>query len=253
MHRTFQKPLGYAGDYEMVNMMTRNPFQGDSIFAKMLNAFFLNTPPVIAHRNRIDYLTQLLDFETQRVARQGRTAKVLNLGCGPAMEVQRFLKDSPLNQHVEFTLLDFNDETVAYTERVLNQIKNKYDSNSILRVIKKSAAQLLKENAKFGRDSYDFVYCAGLFDYVPDAACVKLLELFYELAAPGGLILVSNVDACNPSRGWMECMVDWYLVYRDAQQMRALIPQWISQDATQILAEATSVNIFAKIRKPENA
>ena len=28
--RTYAKPLGYAGDYEMVNMMTRNPFEGES-------------------------------------------------------------------------------------------------------------------------------------------------------------------------------------------------------------------------------
>src|ERR1035438_1962009 len=29
--RTFEKPLGYAGDYEMVNMITRNSFEGNSL------------------------------------------------------------------------------------------------------------------------------------------------------------------------------------------------------------------------------
>ncbi|MGH7953511.1 MAG: hypothetical protein ACREFE_16570, partial [Limisphaerales bacterium] len=37
--RTFDKPLGYAGDYEMVNMMFRNSFQGASLFAKMINVY----------------------------------------------------------------------------------------------------------------------------------------------------------------------------------------------------------------------
>jgi extracellular factor (EF) 3-hydroxypalmitic acid methyl ester biosynthesis protein len=252
MRRTFEKPLGHAGDYEMVNMMVRNPFEGDSLFAKVLNNFFLNTPPVVAHRNRIDYLTQLLDFETYRVARQGRMVKVFNLGCGPATEIQRFLTDSSLNQNVEFTLLDFNDETVAYTERALTQIKDKYDCNSTLRVIKKSVAQLLKENAKFGRNSYDFVYCAGLFDYVPDAACAKLLELFYELVVPGGLVLVSNVHVNNPSRGWMEYMVDWHLIYRDADQMNDICPRHIPKEQIRVFIEPTGVNIFTEIRKPEN-
>jgi extracellular factor (EF) 3-hydroxypalmitic acid methyl ester biosynthesis protein len=252
MHRTFQKPLGYAGDYEMVSMMTRSPFQGGSIFAKILNTFFLNTPPVVAHRNRIDHLTQTLDFETQRAARRGRRARVFNLGCGPAVEVQRFLTHSPLNQNIEFTLLDFNDETVAYTQRTLDQIKQKNSSASTLRVIKKSVVQLLKENSRFGRGSYDLVYCAGLFDYLTADVCAKLVDLFYELAAPGGLVLVSNVDASNPSRGWMEYVVDWNLIHRDAQQMAALLPGRVSKDAIRIVAEPTSVNIFAEIRKPEN-
>ena len=252
MHRTFQKPLGYAGDYEMVSMMTRSPFQGDSLFAKILNTFFLNTPPVVAHRNRIDHLTQTLDLETQRATRRGRRARVFNLGCGPAVEVQRFLTHSPLNQDVEFTLLDFNDETVAYTQRTLDQIKQKNNSESTLRVVKKSVVQLLKENSRFGHGSYDLVYCAGLFDYLTADVCARLVDLFYELAAPGGLVLVSNVDASNPSRGWMEFMVDWNLIYRDAQQMAALLPEWVSRDDVRIVAEPSSVNLFAEIRKPEN-
>jgi extracellular factor (EF) 3-hydroxypalmitic acid methyl ester biosynthesis protein len=65
-------------------------------------------------------------------------------------------------------------------------------------------------------------------------------------------VLVSNVDASNPSRGWMEYVVDWNLIYRDAQQMAALLPERVSKDAIRIVAEPTSVNIFAEIRKPEN-
>ena len=53
VYRTFQKPLGYAGDYEMVNMMFREPYEGGSLFAKMVNTYALQLPPIIAHRNRI--------------------------------------------------------------------------------------------------------------------------------------------------------------------------------------------------------
>jgi len=49
-YRTYQKPLGYAGDYEMVNMILRDPFEGGSMFAKALNAWFLIQPPAEAHR-----------------------------------------------------------------------------------------------------------------------------------------------------------------------------------------------------------
>ncbi|MEW6159954.1 MAG: SAM-dependent methyltransferase, partial [Verrucomicrobiota bacterium] len=113
-YRTFHKPLGYAGDYEMVNMMLRDPLEGSSMFAKLLNLFFLNTPPVVAHRNRISLLEEWLAEQVARTAREdGRRCRVFNLGCGPAGEIQRFLARSGLADAVEFTLMDFNDETLA--------------------------------------------------------------------------------------------------------------------------------------------
>jgi extracellular factor (EF) 3-hydroxypalmitic acid methyl ester biosynthesis protein len=253
MRRTFEKPLGYAGDYEMVNMMERNPFQGDSLFAKILNTFFLNTPPVVAHRNRIVSLAECLQLETQRLMLKGRTAKIFNLGCGPALEIQKFLMDSQFSENADFTLLDFNDETVEYTQRTLEQVGRKYDSDCMIRVLKKSVAQLLKENSKFKPGSYDLVYCAGLFDYLPDPVCKKLTELFYKLVAPGGLVLVSNVHVNNPSRGWMEYMVDWHLIYRDTELMSGILPDEVSKEQIRIFVEPLGVNIFAEIRKPENA
>ena len=75
-YRTYQKPLGYAGDYEMVNMLLRNPQEGSSVFAKVLNVWFLAQPPAQAHRNRIQYLTQKLMEESARLRPQGRVAKI---------------------------------------------------------------------------------------------------------------------------------------------------------------------------------
>jgi len=63
LFRTYTKPLGYAGDYEMVNMMLRDPYEGSSAFAKILNYALLNTEPVVAHRNRIDFLVDMLRGE----------------------------------------------------------------------------------------------------------------------------------------------------------------------------------------------
>jgi extracellular factor (EF) 3-hydroxypalmitic acid methyl ester biosynthesis protein len=252
MRRTYEKPLGYAGDYEMVNMMAREPYQGDSLFAKILNMFFVNTPPVVAHRNRIDSLTEHLLYEVFRTSTKGKPTKIFNLGCGPALEIQRFLAKSPLTDEVEFTLLDFNDETVEYTQRNLAQICRKYDSDCMVRVIKKSVAQLIKDSSAFARGSYDLVYCAGLFDYLPDPVCSKLMAIFWELVAPGGLLLVSNVHSNNPSRGWMEYMVDWHLIYRNVEQMNEILPPEVSREQIRIFVEEIGVNIFAELRKPEN-
>src|SRR5207249_3652999 len=107
-YRAYAKPLGYAGDYEMVNIILRDDFEGASLFAKLLNFCFVRQPPALAHRNRVDYLVQALVQESSRVGASNRTARVLNLGCGPAVEVQRFLAQHELSNHTDFALLDFN-------------------------------------------------------------------------------------------------------------------------------------------------
>ena len=81
-YRTYHKPLGYAGDYETVNMILREPLEGSSMFAKTINMWLLRQPSAEAHRNRIKYLTQQLVKETHRLAQQGSIAQIFSLGCG---------------------------------------------------------------------------------------------------------------------------------------------------------------------------
>lgn len=255
IHRTYFKPLGYAGDYEMVNMMVRDPFEGASLFAKVINNIFLTTPPVVAHRDRLTYLTRLLTEETQRTLRRKTSVKIFNLGCGPAKEVQDFLATEEMARHTEFTLLDFNDETLAYTTRTLAGINLRREHQAKIQLIKKSVNQLIKEAMKIQNSPvrYDFVYCAGLFDYLSDPVCRNLVGLFYELATPGGLVIATNVADPNPSRNWMEYVLDWHLVYRNARQLAALAPAAAPPDAVRVSAVGDGLNIFLEVRKPEHA
>src|SRR5262249_48777578 len=78
VYRTFQKPLGYAGDYEMVNMIARDPYEGSSLFAKAINLWFLKQPPAEAHRNRVEFLKEKLIAESVRMSSQGKPLRVIN-------------------------------------------------------------------------------------------------------------------------------------------------------------------------------
>jgi len=256
MYRTFQKPLGYAGDYEMVNMMLKDSFQGASTFAKILNTFFLSTPPVVAHRNRVDYMVDMLNRELLRVKRKGGHGRIFNVGCGPAQEIQRFLSHLPFPARPEFTLLDFNEETLQHVQSVLSAIKNRYAPETSLNFIKRSVHHLLKTSVRATegtKEKFDLVYCAGLFDYLSHNVCRQLTSIMYEWLAPGGLLLVTNVDANNPSVGWMEYVVDWHLFYRNADEMLSLAPKLAPPDSVRILAEPTGLNTILEVRKPENA
>jgi extracellular factor (EF) 3-hydroxypalmitic acid methyl ester biosynthesis protein len=253
VYRTFYKPLGYAGDYEVVNMMFRDPYEGGSLFAKMVNVYALQLPPIIAHQNRITFLTERLADETLRVARSNPVMRVFNLGCGPAQEIQRFLADSSLCDMASFTLCDFNEETLAYASKLLHDLKRQHGRKTQLNLVKKSVQQLLKQADRTiqyaPEEQFDFIYCAGLFDYLQDKVCRKLMSVFYEMLAPGGLLLATNVDL-HPSRGEMECFLEWHLIHRNTQQMAALAPPEVSPEDMVIKRDATGVNLFLEIRRP---
>jgi extracellular factor (EF) 3-hydroxypalmitic acid methyl ester biosynthesis protein len=253
LFRTFQKPLGYAGDYEMVNMMMRDPFEGGSMFAKLVNRIFLSTPPVVAHQYRIDYLTQQLVAEAQRAAVCRRALRVYNLGCGPALEIQRFVANSDLSNWTEFSLLDFSDETLAHANRVLGEIKTRCQRSTKIQTVRKSVQQVLKDAGKpSAAPKYDMIYCAGLFDYLTDQVCRRLMNYFFDLLAPGGLLIATNVSAPNPSINWMEYVLDWYLVYRTAAQFRNVAPDRAPADSVSVQAIGTGVNIALEVRKPHD-
>ena len=255
VHRVFQKPLGYAGDYEMVNMILRDPIEGSSLFAKVVNSYFVTAAPAEAHRNRVTYLSEMLATETRRIARQGGIAKIFNLGCGPAKEVQHFLAYDDLSDRADLALLDFNDETLELTGRLLNDIKMKHRRTTRLNMIKRSVHQILKEGPRIGETEkgvrYDVVYCAGLFDYLSDRICQRLLEIFYEMLAPGGLLVATNVDASNPDRLKMEYIMDWHLIYRNREQFLNLAPKKAAPETCRVLMDITGVNIFLEINKPK--
>jgi len=237
----------------MVNMMFRDPLEGGSLFAKLVNIYAMQLPPIVAHRNRIEYLGRKLETEALRGAAQKRGLRIFNMGCGPAVEVQRFLAGSQLSQHAQFTLVDFNDETLTRTLQILDGLKQQHARRTVFRPVKKSVNLLIKSAARgedYARpDQYDLIYCAGLFDYLTNQACQQLMNIFYTMLAPGGLLIATNVDE-HPAKNQMEYFLEWYLVHRGNDAMRALAPPAANPRDISLKRDATGVNLFLEVRKP---
>ncbi len=249
LYRTYTKPLGFAGDYEMVNMMLRNPYEGSSAFAKLLNFALLNTEPVVAHRNRIDFLVEKLRSECMRRVNRGKT-RIFNLACGPAMEVQRFLRECEESDLAEIDLLDFNSETLIYTRQRIQEARMFGGRETHVRYFQRSVHQLLRAASQGGEEeftNYDVVYCAGLFDYLSQRVCKRLVELFCSMIRPGGIVIVTNVAQSNPRKAWMEYVMEWNLIYRDENDMNDLVPEGLNLKGTTVRADATGVNLFLEI------
>ncbi|MEQ1837418.1 MAG: class I SAM-dependent methyltransferase [Candidatus Nitrotoga sp.] len=245
--RTYTKPLGYAGDYQMVNQIIDNPRQGPSTYFQMVNAAFLQTAVAAAHRNRIDILVSFLTRMADAAMQAGRTFRILNVGCGPAIEVQRFLQTYPHPEILSFELVDFSEETLAWTRAKLSSIISRIGKPITIHYVHDSVHQLLKRRIDTSTDSareFDAVYCAGLFDYLSDKVCSRLTAHFAARTQRGGALLITNVHSSNTMRFVMEHVLEWYLIYRDATNLEKILP---SQSIMgKIYTDETGVNIFAE-------
>jgi len=252
MYRTFVKPLGYAGDYEMMSMIVRNGMEGSSLFVKLINAYLLDQPPCRAVRNRVGFLNRKIIQETSRVALRGQPAKIFAIACGPAWEAVNFIAEHPLADQAEFHLLDFNEETLRYTAAKVEEVKRRHNRKTPVKFIKNSVQNLLRAGGKkSGQPEYDLIYCSGLYDYLSDNVCKALNTHLYDLLKPGGLLVVGNFAPWTPGQNLMEHLMDWFLIYRDGQQLEKLAPAQAAPDDCVVRAEHAGANIFLEARKPE--
>lgn len=252
VYRTFAKPLGYAGDYQMVNQILGNPREGPSTYFELVNYMFLQAGVAQAHRNRVDILHTRLQELVGAARAEGRPLRVLNVGCGPAVELQRLVAGLQDFGQMELVLMDFSEETLQYArERIDEVARVAGHAPPRIELRHESVHQLLKRSARdeavAPHEQFDYIYCAGLFDYLADKACARLISYFDSRLKPGGRLLVTNVHSYNPERYWMEHFMEWYLIYRNEEGIQRLFPSSLAQ--TRTYTDATNINLFAEAFK----
>jgi len=112
----------------------------------------------------------------------------------------------------EFVALDQDEASLAVVSRDYAHLG--------IRTMPGSVRQILSGKAKLGQ--YDFVYAAGLFDYLSGPVAAALACRMLEITRPGGLMLIPNFLTSVPDSGYMEAFMDWHLIYRNHADMWAL-------------------------------
>jgi extracellular factor (EF) 3-hydroxypalmitic acid methyl ester biosynthesis protein len=243
MRRAHDKPLGYAGDYEMMNMLYRSHAEGGSLFARAVNLYATQEAAARANINRLTYLDDKIRAAVAASTRE--RIRVASIGCGPAQEIRVLLERAPeLGPRLEVALIDQEERSIAYCERTLAPVAVR--SGARIQFIRESIRRLLgAKRLSQALGQRELIYSAGLFDYLSDRSFSALLGTLYEALSPGGLVAVGNVASNNPSRYAMEYFSDWFLIHRTADQLRALAakltpaPQQICVDS-----EPLRVNLF---------
>jgi extracellular factor (EF) 3-hydroxypalmitic acid methyl ester biosynthesis protein len=253
LYRTYSKPLGFAGDYEMMNMIVRNQSEGQSLYAKVINSYLLSQVAPQAVRNRVGFLQDRILSETSRVARAGGVANIFCIACGPAWEARNFVAESPLADRARFRLLDFNEETLEHARVKMEEASRHNHRKTTVEVVKNSVQNLLKAGRRTNSPSggYDLIYCSGLYDYLNEHVIKALNSYLYNLLQPGGLLVVGNFAVGTPVRNFMEHFAEWFLIYRSSQELAALGPTQVPLQECRVVSELTGANLFLEVRKSQ--
>lgn len=245
--RCFEKPLGYAGDYVMVRHILEDPFAGDTAFAQLVNFVLLQTDVAKGHRNRINLLEARLCERAAAAHSAGRRARGMTIGCGPAAETARFIRNSAHADSLDLTLVDFNQETLDWTAANLERICGEVKRSPELAFVQESVVNIAKRRAASIKPEFDFVVCAGLFDYFSDRVCARVIEFGARALLPGGTVLVTNVSKCASSFG-MSTLLEWDLIYRSAEQLERLIPR-LPGFSHEVYVDETGTNVVAEVKR----
>lgn len=213
--RSFEKPRGYSGDAVMMDYIyghheTIKGLELDLI-AEEIFRFTTNTSAPRAVRFRRRLLARYID-ETCKAHQ--KNARILSVACGHLREID--LSNEVISANFDrFIAIDQDQESL----KVVEGCYGIFGIDTLLAPIK----DLITGRAKLEKSSFDFVYSAGLYDYLASPVAEKLTLQLFDYVAPRGKLLIANFLPEVPDVGYMESLMDWWLIYRNQEEMDGLI------------------------------
>eukprot|EP01084_Bolivina_argentea_P290444 498904_1 len=219
--RCFDKPRGYSGDAVTLDLIyqkerpTATSVLGEQIFEYLIK----HDKTTAGVRMRAQFIGGYID---NLFLKQGHDRKlnVLSIACGHLRE----LDSSQQFWNGNVNVAGFDQDALSLNRLQKDYVEKGYNVATIEGKIRdlfspKGYEQCVLD-ANDG-DQLDLVWSAGLYDYLNDKTCQKLTKQLFDMVKPGGKLLIGNfMPSDTVSRGYMECFMDWKLVYREVEQIK---------------------------------
>ena len=175
--RGFSKPNGYPGDFLFLDKIYTTSISADSKYA-IWDEYIQQHAAPNAVRNRKEYFKHLVKAKTK----SGTKFNLLNVVSGSGRELAELYDEISQEQRLHTTCVEIDPEAILFSKEL-----NKAHLESISYV----NSNIFKYQ---GSDTYDFIWSAGLFDYLNDKAFVMLLKRFKTWQREGGEIVIGNFN-----------------------------------------------------------
>lgn len=239
---SFRKPRGYSGDARLLDFIYQHENILDDVaeaspIGQALYAYSKFYPSCVAVRERRDLLTRHVDEIAEA---RGPGTEVLTIAAGHLREADNSiaLKQGRIARWVA---LDQDPMSVGSVARDF--------AGTRVEAIDGSVRGLLTDAYKLG--SFDFIYSAGLYDYLTHAVAVRLTKRCMRMLKPNGVLLFANFSPELTDDGYMETFMDWTLLLRSEADMWSIVNASVHRNAvdTSVFFGANRNIVYAVIRK----
>jgi extracellular factor (EF) 3-hydroxypalmitic acid methyl ester biosynthesis protein len=211
--RSFEKPRGYPGDAELLDMAYLEPSSPhvSSDVSALGREIFEYTSSVTASqavRARKELLTREIDSVLHRVP----AARVLSVACGHLRELSSI---KPNGNPLFSEFIAFDQDAIS-----LKTVEQQWSRLGVRPVL--GGVKHLFTN-DIGR--FDLIYAAGLYDYLPTSTAKTLTARLFALLKPRGILLIANFLPDIWESGYMEAAMDWWLLQRTLSEIGAFLDE----------------------------
>jgi extracellular factor (EF) 3-hydroxypalmitic acid methyl ester biosynthesis protein len=238
---SFRKPRGYPGDAVLMDFIYGSGASGAALessseLGREIFRQISRNPAFPAIQGRRDLLARRIEA----ACRENRNCRILSVACGHLRE-GGVLRKSEIPRPARFLALDQDEASLA-----LVASEHKHSGVACLR---ESAIRLLSHHFDIG--VFDLIYSAGLYDYLSDEFSTRLLQGLVRRLAPGGSLLVANMLPDIPACGYMEAVMDWWLIYRTPEQMAEMGKQVAAESVVQwrVFTDDLKHIVYLEIRR----
>ena len=207
--RAYERPRGYAGDAVLIDYLYMDHASDELHAGREIYRYMHQQPSSLSVRERRQLLARTIDDTAGRVP---DTSRILSVACGHLREAESSVA---VAERRVGELIAFDQDPLSLAEI------SHHNPHGVVKPVCGSVRALLSKKTTF--QDMDFVYSAGLYDYLSDAVATRLTALLMGMLRPGGKLLVANFARFPPETGYMEAFMDWWLIYRDEDGMRALL------------------------------
>ncbi|MGB9612851.1 MAG: hypothetical protein ACPL4K_01565, partial [Candidatus Margulisiibacteriota bacterium] len=118
----YEKPLGYPGDYIMMNYLYEDGYVGTTTFEKLIHRYTCSTPMARANINRKDYFKR--HIKEILISSDGN-AKIASIACGPAREAIEIISEEEKALNSTFTFFDFEPRALKFIDEEIKKIEGR--------------------------------------------------------------------------------------------------------------------------------
>jgi hypothetical protein len=247
--RSFSKPLGYAGDYEMMNMAYRNQAEGESPLGRALHQWFNTSLGANAVRTRRRWILE--QMQMHGIDWHG-PFKIASIASGPAYELRDLISESFLVESCELTCVDQDPAALECASQQLGEVMKASERFCPTTFVHDSVRHMVGNPSEARLKPQSFIYSLGLYDYLPERVARPLTTYLYSRLEPGGRLIIGNYSPDNDARFAMELIMEWKLIYRTEAQLMGLASDLPTGAKCQFTSECTGMQLFLVIDKPKS-